>query len=333
MELRQLRHFLVVAEEHHFTRAAERLNIVQSGLSASIHALEEDLGAPLFVRTTRRVELTEAGRLLAIEAQRALAAAEAGRNAVAAVRGLIRGTLTIGVMQGFPPSVDLPEMLGRFHRKYPGVDIRLVQAGSKQLLEDVRAGRLDLAFPAVAGEPPLGVFTRALAQSPLVLACAAAHRLASRAHVTLDDLRDEDFVEFQHDWAARVLVDRAFAESRMTRRRAFEVNDLCVLSDLVAHGLGVAVVPQAVVAGDDRLRCVPLRPAALMWEVVVATAGEEPSSMAARALLEIVLAQHGALAPTRQAPRPSSTSKKRPRRASTRAGVRSTKRMPSAGQR
>ena len=149
MELRQLKHFLVVAEEHHFTRAAERLHIVQSGLSASIQALEEDLGAALFVRTTRRVELTK--RVACWQSRRAESSQRrrpGGRGGCRA--GPDSGTLTIGVMQGLPPSVNLPEMLGRFHRKYPGVEIRLVQAGSEQLLEDVRTGRLDLAFPAVA---------------------------------------------------------------------------------------------------------------------------------------------------------------------------------------
>jgi DNA-binding transcriptional LysR family regulator len=289
MELRQLRHFLIVAEEHHFTRAAQRLNIVQSGLSASIQALEDDLGAALFVRTTRRVELTDAGRTLLIEARRALAAADAARDAVAAVQGLMRGTLTIGLMQGLPASVALPETLGRFHRQYPGVTIRLVQAGSEQLLELVRSGSLDLAFPAISGPLPRGLVTRALAESPLVLACATSHRLAPREHVTLEDLRDEDFVEFQHDWTASLLADRAFAEARITRRRAFEVNDLLTLNDLVAHGLGVALVPYAVAADDGRLRCVPLLPSAPTWKVVVATAGEEPGSAAARALLAMVL--------------------------------------------
>ena len=83
----------------------------------------------------------------------------------------------------------------------------------------------------------------------------------------------------------------------ITRRRAFEVNDLCALTDLVAHGLGVAIVPHAVAADDGRLRCIALRPSAPLWEVVVATAGDEPSSMAARALLGMVLA-------SQQLPRP-----------------------------
>jgi DNA-binding transcriptional LysR family regulator len=319
VELRQLKHFLVVAEEHHFTRAAQRLNIVQSGLSASIQALEEDLGAALFVRTTRRVELTDAGRTLLVEARRALAAADAARDAVASVQGLTRGTLTIGLMQGLPASVALPETLGRFHRQYPGVAIRLVQAGSEQLLESVRSGSLDLAFPAVAGPLPPGIVTRPLAESALVLACSASHRLAARHHVTLEDLRDEDFVEFQHDWTASLLADRAFAEARITRRRAFEVNDLFTLTDLVAHGLGVAVVPHAVAADDGRLRCIPLRPAAPTWKVVVATAGETPGSVAARALLAMVLdTGTGSAVPHRVPAGPAPRHRVRPPRVGTR---------------
>jgi len=96
MELRQLEHFVAVAEESHFTRAAELLQISQSGLSASIRALETELGTPLFVRSTRRVELTEAGRVLLAESHRTLASVAAAHDAVAAVRGVLRGTLSVG---------------------------------------------------------------------------------------------------------------------------------------------------------------------------------------------------------------------------------------------
>ena len=289
MELRQLRHFLVVAEEHHFTRAAERLHIVQSGLSASINALERDLGVPLFVRTTRRVELTDAGRTLLMQARRTLDAADSARDAVAAVRGLVRGRLTVGVMQGFPATLDLAEILGRFHRKYDGVEIRLVQAGSERLLDDVRTGRLDLAFPALASRAPQGVVTVPVAESPLVLACAPSHRLAKRARVTLADIGSDHFVDFPDDWAVRVLTNRVFADAGVARRSAFEVNDLGTCMDLVTHGLGVALVPLAVAAGNPRVRCVPLKPAGPMWVVVLATAGQEPVSVAARALVAMVL--------------------------------------------
>ncbi|MYS56302.1 LysR family transcriptional regulator, partial [Streptomyces sp. SID6013] len=96
MELRHLQHFVAVAEDQHFTRAAERLLVSQSGLSASIRALERELRAPLFVRTTRRVTLTEAGRALLGEAQRILAQVRSAHEAVAAVQGVLRGTLSLG---------------------------------------------------------------------------------------------------------------------------------------------------------------------------------------------------------------------------------------------
>ncbi len=99
MELRHLEHFIAVAEQKHFTRAAEAMSISQSGLSASIRALERELHASLFVRNTRSVELTEAGRALLCEGRRALAAAEAAKDAVAAVQGLLRGHLTVGLEQ------------------------------------------------------------------------------------------------------------------------------------------------------------------------------------------------------------------------------------------
>src|SRR4051794_7585423 len=99
MELRQLEAFLAVAEERNFTRAAARLHLAQSGLSATVRSLERELRALLFVRSTRRVDLTPAGAALVPEARRALASARAGADAVRAVEGLQRGTLSLGVMQ------------------------------------------------------------------------------------------------------------------------------------------------------------------------------------------------------------------------------------------
>jgi DNA-binding transcriptional LysR family regulator len=130
MELRQLDHFLAVAEEGHFTRAASRVHLTQSSLSSSIRALERELGSDLFVRSTRRVALTEAGRALLPAAQRAVAAAEDGRDAVAGVRGLVRGQLAIGSIQTQTVGpVNIPALLARYHRRHPGVTVRLQHAG------------------------------------------------------------------------------------------------------------------------------------------------------------------------------------------------------------
>jgi DNA-binding transcriptional LysR family regulator len=288
VELRQLEHFVAAAEERHFTRAARRLHIVQSGLSASIRALERELGAALFVRSTRRVELTQAGLALLPEARRTLAAVAAAGDAVAAVQGLLRGTLAVGTMQILPPAVDLVAVLGRFHAEHPGVELRLRQAGTGTLLEEVAAGALDLALVAPVGRTPRGLVVRRLASDPLLVACAPAHPLASRGQLDLADLAGEPFVDFQPDWGLRMLVDQQLAAAGLDRHTALEVNDLPTLLELVAHGLGVALVPEVVTGHPAEVRYLPLRPPAPTFGVTVATVGDPPASQAARVLLAML---------------------------------------------
>ena len=288
MELRQLEHFLAVAEERHFTRAAQRLHIVQSGLSASIRSLERELDAALFLRSTRRVELTQAGHALLGEARRTLAAAQAAKDAVAAVQGLLRGRLAVGTMQILPPSVDLLAVLGRFHARHPGVELRLRQAGTGTLLDWVRDARLDLALVAPVGTPPQGVSLRPLASDPLLVACPPSHPLAERDEVDLAALTGERFVDFQPDWGLRMLIDRYFADARLERATAMEVNDVPTLLELVSHGLGIALVPQVVSASPVPVRYLPLRPPAPAFEVAVASVGDQPTSAAARVLLDML---------------------------------------------
>ena len=111
MDLRQLRHFVAAAEEQHFSRAARRANVVQSALSTSIRMLEEELGAQLFVRTTRQVRLTEAGRVLLDRARIVIDAAREAREAVARVAGLEQGVLHLGATPSLPGFIDLPSLL------------------------------------------------------------------------------------------------------------------------------------------------------------------------------------------------------------------------------
>jgi DNA-binding transcriptional LysR family regulator len=288
VELRQLEHFVAAAEERHFTRAAQRLHIVQSGLSASIRALERELGTPLFVRSTRRVELTQAGLALLPEARRTLAAATTAADAVAAVQGLVRGTLAVGTMQILPPAVDLVAILGRFHAQHPGVELRLRQAGTGTLLGEVAAGALDLALVAPVGRPPAGLVVRGLASEPLLVACAPEHPLARREEVELAELAGEPFVDFQPDWGLRMLVDRQLAAAGLDRHTALEVNDVPTLLELVAHGLGVALVPEVVTRHPAQVRYLRLRPPAPTFEVAVATVGDPPASQAARVLLAML---------------------------------------------
>ncbi|CAM5551161.1 Transcriptional regulator OS=Streptomyces fumanus OX=67302 GN=GCM10018772_55020 PE=3 SV=1 [Streptomyces fumanus] len=196
MELRHLQHFVAVAEDQHFTRAAERLLVSQSGLSASIRALERELGTALFVRTTRRVTLTEAGRALLDEARRVLAQVRSAYEAVAAVQGVLRGTLSLGTEQCIA-GVHVAGLLAAFRRRHPDVEIRLRQAGSGELAEEVAAGRLDLAFAYRTRADTDQLRSVSLASEPMTVLCHPGHPLAARGAVlTPGDLADEVFVDF-----------------------------------------------------------------------------------------------------------------------------------------
>ncbi|MER6811419.1 LysR substrate-binding domain-containing protein [Spirillospora sp. NPDC000708] len=288
MELRQLEHFVAVAEELHFTRAAARVHVVQSSLSSSIGALERELGARLFTRTNRRVELTEAGRALLPSARRALAAAESGRDAVAGVRGLLRGRLTIGAIQMLGV-LDLPALLARYRRRHPGVTLRLRHAGAPALARETAAGRLDLAFvdhatgDARLTEHPLG-------GDRLVLAVPRTDPLAARGAIRLADpaLAARDFVEYRADSALRAQIDAACAAAGLRRRVAAEVDTIQYLVELVGHGLGVSLLPpQALRNAADRVAAVPTDPP-LHRDLVAVTLAGRPLPPAVEALLALL---------------------------------------------
>ncbi|MQY37608.1 HTH-type transcriptional regulator GltC [Streptomyces sp. RB17] len=289
MELRHLQHFVAVAEDQHFTRAAERLMVSQSGLSASIRALERELRAPLFVRTTRRVTLTEAGRALLVEAERILAQVRAAHEAVAAVQGVLRGTLALGTEQCIA-GVHVARMLAAFRGRHPDVEIRLRQAGSGALAEEVAAGRLDLAFAYRTRADSDQLRSVALTSEPMTVLCHPGHRLASAGAVLApDDLAGEVFVDFHPDWGPRRTTDAAFAAAGVRRMVALEVNDVHSLLDLVDENLGIAVVPRHFRHKRPSLTALPLKGTGESeYQTVALLPPDRATSPAARALVSLL---------------------------------------------
>ncbi|MFI9604131.1 LysR substrate-binding domain-containing protein [Streptomyces sp. NPDC052043] len=289
MELRHLQHFVAVAEDRHFTRAAERLMVSQSGLSASIRALERELQTSLFVRTTRRVTLTEAGRALLGEAQRILAQVRAAHEAVAAVQGVLRGTLSLGTEQCIA-GVHVAGLLAAFRRRHPDVEIRLRQTGSGALAEEVAAGRLDLAFAYRTRADTDQLRSVSLAGEPMTVLCHPGHRLAAaEAVLTPRDLDGEVFVDFHPDWGPRRTTDAAFAAAGVRRTVALEVNDVHSLLDLVDENLGIAVVPRHFRHKRPSLTALPLKGATeTAYETVALLPPEQATSPAARALIALL---------------------------------------------
>src|SRR3954470_7645316 len=253
MELRQLAVFVAVAEERSFSRAADRLHVVQSAVSAAVRRLEREWGVELFHRTTHHVTLTDAGRALVAEARAALVAAAAVEHAVDEGRGGLRGTVRVGVMQS--TGLSVAGTIAAFRAAHPVVEVEGRQGPSEQQAEAVRTGELDLAFVGLPDQRLPGLTVTTLAELEMRLLCPAGHRLAGRAAVELADLAAEPFAELPPGWGVRVATDRAFAAAGVGRRIAYEINDVGTVVDFVRHGLAVAILT-AGMAGDDGIATV-----------------------------------------------------------------------------
>ncbi|GJF31342.1 LysR family transcriptional regulator [Kitasatospora sp. NE20-6] len=252
MELRQLEYFVAVAEERNFTRAAERVHISQSGVSAQIRRLERELGAELFDRSARTATLTVAGKAALEPARAALAAARAVGQAVGEVTDLIRGRLTVGMVTGCTVT-PLFDALAAFHRAHPGVEIALLEDTSDRLVEGVRAGAPDLALVGTAAAAPDGLEALTIVSERLVAAVPAGHPLADRPRVTLGDLAAHPIVCMPPGTGLRTVFDRACAAQGLRPVIALQAGAADAVVDLAARGLGVAVL-SASMAADHRDR-------------------------------------------------------------------------------
>jgi DNA-binding transcriptional LysR family regulator len=289
MELRHLGYFVAVAEELSFTGAARRLHVVQSAVSAGIKALEAELGAVLLDRTSKRVALTDAGLVLLPRARAALDAARDARDAVHEVGSGLRGHLRIGTMTSVE-LIDLPLLLGQFHRQHPGVTLHLLAApsGSAGLVEQLGEGRIDLAFVSMPGELPAGVRLRELTHEPLELVVPAGDELTAGGPVPIGRLAGRSFVDFPLGYGNRTVTDRAFAAAGISRLVAIEITNIATGADYVRQGLGIALLPRFIIPADPGLVTVPVTGADLTWPMSLATSTERRPSAAASAFLRLL---------------------------------------------
>lgn len=263
MELRHLRYFVAVGEALHFGRAAERLRIAQPPLSQQIRRLEEELGVRLLHRTSRHVDLTDAGRLFLVEARRTLAQADrAARIAMRAHRGEV-GQLAIGYMASAELSV-FPKMLPAFRRRHPGVHIVLQILSPQEQFQRLRAGRLQVGFVR------LPVTDRTLSvlpvfREPLVAVLPEDHALAVQRTVALRALRDEALVLFprQHAPGYYDFLMRIWRQSGLAPKLVHESEKLQTIVSLVAMGRGISLMPKCVAnLARKGVVCRALRPRA-----------------------------------------------------------------------
>lgn len=262
VDLQQMRYVVALAETRNFTRAAERCSVVQSSLSHRIAGLERELGVKLFARSSRRVELTSAGEAFLVGARECLAAADRAVADAAAAAGVVRGRLAVGVIVT-TAAVDVPELLQRYRARHPDVHVLLRSGRSDDLAAAVRSGELDIAFLGLPeSERPSGVESIVLDHDEHVLVVPAGHRLAGASRVTLREVAGETFVDFASGTPGRTQSDQAFAAAGLTRDVAFEAGAVELITQLIARGLGIALLPSAFIrplaADDPGLALVPV---------------------------------------------------------------------------
>lgn len=278
MELRQLEYFVAVAEEANFTRAAARVHISQSGVSAQIRALERELGAELIDRSGGTATLTTAGQAALPQARATLAAAGSVKQSVDDVTGLLRGRLSVGMVTActVPPLFDA---LAGFHAAHPGVDIALREGNSDDLVADVRSGELDLALVGLASRTPAGLEAMVVIDERIVAAVPAEHPLAAQKDATLAEVCEYPIVALPPGTGIRAVFDRDCAGGGLSPSITLQASAPDAVADLATRGLGVGILSRSMAEFyGDRLVAIELTDShtaallALVWRSAMSPA-------------------------------------------------------------
>ena len=271
MELRQIEHFVAVAGELSFTRAAQRVHVVQSALSTSVAKLERELGVELFDRTRQQIRLTAAGECFRTHAYEVLRVSRAAAESVTAFRGTLSGTVEFGSLISFGP-MDVAGALGDFHREHPSVRLRLrlSQSGASAYLAALVEGSLDVALVSVPERFPPQLEMTLLFEDPMAFVCRRDHPLATDRSIRLADVAAEDLVGFPPGFGLRRLMDTAFHAAGVQSRTQYEVPaGFSEIAALVRTGLGTTFMPVSEAERFGDLRAVELIDPVL-WQVYLA---------------------------------------------------------------
>jgi len=292
-----------VAEEANFTRAAERVHISQSGVSAQIRQLEADLGATLIDRSGRHATVTTAGSAALAPARAALLSVDAMRQAVDEINGLIRGHLTVGMVTActVAPLFDVP---AAFHDAHPGIEITLIEDSSDRLVERIRSGDVHLALIGAADAPPPEFESLPLVREHLVAAVPFDHPLAKRHRIFLANISAYPIVSMPKGTGVRAVFDQACIRKGINPEIALQASAPGAVADLAARGLGIAIVTESMAAGHaDRLKALPIYDSTAL--VVLAFIWATTDTPALRELLRHTRQILATPPPTPNAPRPT----------------------------
>ncbi|MGM3160681.1 LysR family transcriptional regulator [Dickeya undicola] len=293
IELRHLRYFIAVAEELHFGRAAEKLHISQPPLSQQIQALEEQIGAQLLDRNNRNVRLTQAGELFLKEAWAIINQVnQAAERAARIQRGEI-GELNIGFTSSAPFVKQVSRSLLQFRQHYPEVHIQMLEINTKQQIEPLLDGKLDLGV--MRNNPlPEPLRHQLLLHEPMVAVVHEEHPLAAApgGHISIQQLANEPFVFFARE-VGTALYDEVLTLLKkygITPYITQEVGEAMTIIGLVSSGLGVSLLPASFRRiRVDGVKYLSLQEKDAISEMWLVTHQHRPLNTAAQTLITLML--------------------------------------------
>ena len=272
MELRLLRTFKAVAEAGSFTQAASRIHLTQAAVSVHMRQLEEEVGAPLFLRVNKKLYLTEAGRALFSHAEKILRAHDEAKADLASIGGPSRGRLHIGVASTAITVHPLPEILSEINRKYPLLDLLVVGGTSDLIIERIVAGNLDAGLVSLPVEAS-DVLTETLRSDRLVAAMSPPRKLARSRATSAEELASEPLILGEKGGNTRRLIDLFFEKNRLDPKIMMELQRTEAIIKMVELGFGVTILPRGSVltaVARGTLRALPVRDLDAKWEFGVA---------------------------------------------------------------
>jgi DNA-binding transcriptional LysR family regulator len=313
VELRELRIFLVLADELHFGRTAERLGISQPGVSEAVRVLESRLGTKVFDRTSRRVRLTPAGEALKRGLVPALAALDQALAQTSELSGAVRGLLRVGfVLTTEGPA--LSRLIAAFQARYPACEVRLQEVETFDAYRALRRGDIDVLCNWLAVDEPDLIAGTAFAHYQRALAVTPAHRLAEQRTVSIEDLADEEVAQLPPSIPSGVydLLVPPRTPSGRPIRRTRPVQTINEILSLVARGRIVHPTSSTVpIFNRDDIALIPIRdlpplPLGLVWSA----SRENPRIRALNQIASTMITAPAAQNPSLCTCRPTSTSRR-----------------------
>jgi DNA-binding transcriptional LysR family regulator len=297
VQLSQLEYVLAVADEQSFTRAAARLHLAQPSLSRQVRLIERELGVLLFDRGPGQavVSLTSDGEALLPFFRRVMADVEAAGAEARALSGMERGRLSVGATPSLITRVLAPALV-EFHASHPGIELSVVEAGSRQLVPQLATGEVDLALVVLPVNDQLVATTR-LFDDPLVLAVAPGHPLAGAPTVDVGDLDGLSLVMFREGYDLRSVTLAACRAAGAEPHLVSQGGEMDGVLAFVAAGLGAAVVPAIALPSDDRVSAVPFEDPGIHRTVALAQRNDRALARPARALAAQLTATTAAARP------------------------------------